>query len=166
MRDDAVARKATKRNRPELTHLAERVPVRGSLPLAPTLAVLAGVDEEGCLLVAVDGEVRPARLCAPGDGAFWRAAASAGAAVLVLAPTRGGDSPIVLGLVRRTIDERHPTPPLPEVLQLEARDALELRCGQSSISLRADGKLCVQGTDVTSRASRSNKLKGGSVQIN
>jgi hypothetical protein len=49
---------------------------------------------------------------------------------------------------------------------IEGRDEVVLRCGQGSITLRADGKIVIKGTQLVSRASDTNKIRGASVQIN
>ena len=49
---------------------------------------------------------------------------------------------------------------------LEAREEIELRCGESSIILKKNGKIVVRGIDIVSRASRTNKVKGAIVAIN
>lgn len=49
---------------------------------------------------------------------------------------------------------------------IEARDELELRCGESVIVLRADGHIELRGRYVTSHATASQRIRGGSVHIN
>ncbi len=49
---------------------------------------------------------------------------------------------------------------------VEAQDELLLRCGEGSIEARRDGKVSVKGRDVLSRATRTNKVRGATVQIN
>ena len=49
---------------------------------------------------------------------------------------------------------------------LEGKKEVALRCGRSEIVLRADGKVLIKGTQVVSRATRTNALKGGTVRIN
>jgi hypothetical protein len=87
--------------------------------------------------------------------------------------------PIILGVIRTTL---YPQTPRPKALLagpkqqyvavdgkkivLDGQEEVVLRCGQSSISLRKDGKIIIKGTDLTSRASRTNKIKGGAVKIN
>jgi hypothetical protein len=48
----------------------------------------------------------------------------------------------------------------------EAEEEIVLRCGKGSITLRKDGKIILKGTELVSRASRTNKIKGASVAIN
>jgi hypothetical protein len=92
-------------------------------------------------------------------------------------------SPVILGTVRdRVVCDRPATEkrnkrrtaksePLQvqvdgEQLVLEAKQQIELRCGESSITLRKDGKILIKGAELVSRASRSNRIKGASVEIN
>jgi uncharacterized protein DUF6484 len=53
-----------------------------------------------------------------------------------------------------------------KTLVLTAKDRIELRCGESTVRLTADGKVLVRGVHVVTRASGQNRIKGGSVQIN
>lgn len=49
---------------------------------------------------------------------------------------------------------------------IEGREEIVLRCGEAAITLRRDGKIVIQGTHLLSRARWTNRIKGGSVQIN
>ena len=49
---------------------------------------------------------------------------------------------------------------------VQATDRLELRCGEASICLRSDGKIKIRGVDVTTRARRTQRIRGGTVLIN
>ncbi len=49
---------------------------------------------------------------------------------------------------------------------LEAADEIVLQCGQGSLTLTADGRIVIKGVDIVSRARRTNKIKGGTVNIN
>jgi hypothetical protein len=87
--------------------------------------------------------------------------------------------PIVIGIVRDTL---YPPAPLEEAtisverprdvvldgrtIALDAKEEIVLRCGKSSITLRKDGKIVVKGTQLVSRSSGSNKIKGATVSIN
>ncbi len=55
---------------------------------------------------------------------------------------------------------------LAQTLKIEAEEKIELRCGKSSITMDKEGKVVIKGANLTSRASRINKIKGGAVQIN
>lgn len=49
---------------------------------------------------------------------------------------------------------------------VEAQTELELRCGDAVILLSEDGSIQIRGAYVTTHASASNRIRGGSVQIN
>lgn len=86
---------------------------------------------------------------------------------------RGGaaDQPMVLGFV---LDARAPEAArLPaeavidgERVVLQAQHEIELRCGDAAIILSADGRIELRGTYITSQASATQRILGGSVNIN
>ena len=49
---------------------------------------------------------------------------------------------------------------------IEAAQELELRCGDACIVLTADGRIQLRGTYITSHASATQRLVGGSVHVN
>jgi len=53
-----------------------------------------------------------------------------------------------------------------ERLVIQGKKEVELRCGKASILLREDGKVVIKGTNLISRSSGSNKVKGASVSLN
>jgi hypothetical protein len=53
-----------------------------------------------------------------------------------------------------------------ETLVLKAKRQIELRCGNSSITLTRAGKVLIKGAYLLSRSSGVHRIKGGSVQIN
>jgi len=55
---------------------------------------------------------------------------------------------------------------VPDDLVIEAKESLTLRVGESAITLRADGKVRIEGKDLVSHARRLNRIKGGAVSIN
>lgn len=85
----------------------------------------------------------------------------------------GGDprKPVVLGRVRGSTDasalsDRAEVTTDGERLVVTAKQGLVLRCGKASITLSADGRIVVRGTQVVSHASGLNRIRGGSVQLN
>ncbi len=57
-------------------------------------------------------------------------------------------------------------PRKPRTINLEADEEITLRCGKASIQLLKDGSLRIRGKEVLSRASGTNRIRGGNVQIN
>ena len=53
-----------------------------------------------------------------------------------------------------------------DIQEVTAEKELLLRCGKSSILLRQDGKIIIRGENILSRARMTNKVKGGSIQLN
>ena len=88
--------------------------------------------------------------------------------------------PIVVGMLRPTRPPRAVEVALPgsamgaakeaildgRRVVLEAQDELVLRCGESSITLRRNGRVVIRGAYVETSARGVNRIKGGSVKIN
>ncbi len=53
-----------------------------------------------------------------------------------------------------------------ESLLIEAEHEIELRCGEAAILLTADGHISLRGKYITSHAHATQRILGGSVQIN
>ena len=53
-----------------------------------------------------------------------------------------------------------------ETLTLSAHKKITLRCGKASIVLNADGTIEIRGTELLSRASGQNAIRGASVSLN
>ena len=90
-------------------------------------------------------------------------------AVLVLVEQVGSrPRGIILGCIGEPARARpgHDDDETPEVLHLQATQELTLRVGDGSITIRADGKILIKGTDLVSHAKRMNRIKGGAVSIN
>jgi hypothetical protein len=54
----------------------------------------------------------------------------------------------------------------PDELLFTATKQITIRCGESSITLTAAGKIILRGKYIVSRSSGVQRIKGGSVQIN
>lgn len=113
-----------------------------------TVVAADGSDEVVTCDVLLSGAAPP--LHAVGDEVLvWRGGADA----------RG----VVLG---RIAAPRAADAAMPAELVIEAGERLTLRCGDGSITMRADGKVLIKGRDLVSHAQRANRIKGGSVAIN
>jgi hypothetical protein len=51
-------------------------------------------------------------------------------------------------------------------LRLVGQDQISLECGRSSLTMRKDGKIVIKGEQIVSRATGTNRIKGGTVAIN
>jgi len=100
---------------------------------------------------------------------------------VLLCPVDGNRSDtIILGVIQTTVvdgelaDSQEPkslaaknsSVQKPKTLDICATNEISIRCGKSTITLRADGTVVVKGNKLISRAARSNKIKGPSVHIN
>jgi hypothetical protein len=142
---------------------------------APVIARVAGVDDRGHLLVQMPaGPARPciarvsASLAGHGrEAAFWK-----GRDVVVVSD--GDGAPVVVDLVEATLapKPRRPASSRNEAVvdgkhvRFDAHDSVVLRCGNASISLMRDGTVQIRGKYISSRASGTNRIWGGSVQMN
>ena len=74
---------------------------------------------------------------------------------------------VIIGrLESAAADERLNGDEPPDTLVLQAKESLTLRVGDGSITIRADGKILIKGTDLVSHAKNVNRIKGGAVAIN
>lgn len=120
----------------------------------------------------------PARTTLQPDAGALRRAALGGAEALLVFEGEHSHAPVVVGLLAPPVE-----PPGADsvagsgVLEAEAvvdgervvctaRHELVLRCGRASIHLLSDGTVRIRGTNVLSRASATNRIRGADVQIN
>ena len=89
-----------------------------------------------------------------------------GDAVLVWWSGRPNDRGVVLGRIGPSVSPVQDDDGVPAEVVVEASDVLVLRVGDGSITLTADGRILIKGTDLVSHASRLNRVKGGAVAIN
>ena len=151
------------------------------------VGTLVGINPEGQPLVyfpgAPDSQVI-ARI-ATHDPAFdGEIEQLRGRSLLLAFESRDARLPLIIGIVRETIGRRAEAPPkvsgLPQAvgtpgepltingrtLVFDGQEEIVFRCGQGSITIRADGSIVIKGTRLLSRASEVNKIRGASVQIN
>ena len=105
-------------------------------------------------------------------------AAKNGQEVLLLFEQNDPNRPIVIALMKTQddnvsieLDARDAQQPKEamvdgETVTIEAKKQLTLKCGKGTIRINKDGKIIVRGTNLFSRSSGPNRIKGASVQIN
>ncbi len=136
---------------------------------------LEGIDDEGRLLFRPEGHRGPALPVAIGlsmsDATLIEAAQQRRRAVVLA--TEGPERTLVLvGLVRDRLRQSSvaragvDAKVDGEVVRLEAKDRIELVCGNASIVLEADGHVTISGTHVVSTSRGANKIKGATVSLN
>jgi hypothetical protein len=149
-----------------------------------TTAVVDDISPDGVARVVLTGEEQPRNAASvlrfPSAAAASEALLGRTVLVLLNRPAQ----PVILGAVaQRLWDERDPDSPAevqaklpggePVAVQLdkrridlEASDEIRLTCGKSSLVMRRDGTVVVRGVTIVSRATQSNKIRGGTVSIN
>lgn len=140
-----------------------------ALPAA-CIGHVVGFDPERGALVDFPGNPggpAPARLLAALDAATLQAAAASRRAAALVFERGDASLPLIVGLVEPT-----PAAGVQEVkvdgkrVVLTGEESVELKCGEASITLQKNGKLVIRGAYVETRAKGTNRIKGGSVQIN
>jgi hypothetical protein len=145
-------------------------------------AKVTGLLQGGMPLVAVEG--RDAALIVRRCLQQFRPAAgqerpvAIGSQVLIACENGDPDQAILIGILESTEvphdDGRAAPEAAPrrsaridgESVILEAESEIVLRCGRGSLTLTADGRIVLKGVEITSRALRQHKIKGGTVNIN
>jgi hypothetical protein len=150
------------------TLVLEQLLTRSSPAAAPALArgLIVGLLESGEIEVVVPPEADTRLRCdfletavnstlrlAPGD------------LVLLMPPAGPGQNGCVLGRIGRYRAPQEAAAPAERVL-LEAGEVLTLRCGDSSVEMRKDGKVLIRGNDVVTRGEHTARIKAGTVEIN
>jgi hypothetical protein len=151
------------------------------LPFA-RIGRIVGVSPEGSPLVEFEGIARgvPAvTMVAAARPTFEQAAERQQQVVLLF---DGGDPlrPIIAGFVaavsqpaagRELLDGT--LPELPDIVMvdgkrvcIEGKDEIVFRCGESSITLRRNGRIVIKGAYVESHSEGTNRIKGGTVEVN
>lgn len=80
--------------------------------------------------------------------------------------------PVVLGMLEPVLRSNTPEPGTMDLVvdgravTIEAEREIELRCGDAAIILSADGRITLRGTYITSHASATQRILGGSVNVN
>lgn len=145
-----------------------QLPTAASPLPAATIGWVAGYDAVRGVLVDFTGnEAGPvaARLLVSLDDKALRAAARGRQAAALLFERGDPSLPLIVGLVQPPAEARAAKVDGKRVV-LTGEEQVELRCGEASIVLTKDGKLVIRGAYVETRARGTNRIKGGSVQIN
>ena len=156
--------------------LAKVAPSNAARRGAPSIAGLVigrlmGLGEEDQVEVHLVGSAKTTR----SRSMVPVTADDVGREVAVALSGPGQQDPLVVGFVQsaaelarsRAAPGRHLEARLDGTrVVLEAEQEIELRCGKSTLLLRADGKIVLRGENLVSSAAGPNRIRGGSVQIN
>lgn len=86
--------------------------------------------------------------------------------VLVWLPPGDSDHGVIVGKIASPAAVAEASGQIPDELVIEARSGLTIKCGDGSITFRADGRILVKGKELVSHAQGRNRIRGGSVAIN
>jgi hypothetical protein len=149
--------------------VATAEPRRATAPGGVTIGFVADLDHDGCPRVIVPGgddvPLRARSLCAV-------QASERGRQCALMYENGDPRQPLILGLLQHPVLSLHS--PSGEVtverngdeLLLQAEAAIELRCGDASLRLSADGRVELRGATVISHATGLNRIRGASIKLN
>lgn len=127
-------------------------------PAAIAFGVVECCEPEGRIAVLIDDATRLS--CDLLHGGIGVPDMSEGDEVLVAWTGGGRDAPrgVVLGRIG-------PGQPQARVT-LQAAESFTVKCGESSLEMRADGQVLLKGDDVVIRAKGTQRIRAGNVAIN
>lgn len=160
-------------------HRSEEI-VTGQFAIHPCIGTLAGTNRQGEILVMVDGEgPYPARMLSGISRDELVRHDQRGRELLLVFDKGDRERPVIVGLMADPLEEllsleiagekkEEPRDLLIDGRQItiEAEDEVVLKCGKGSIQIRKDGKIIIKGTDLLSRSSGPQRIRGASVNIN
>ena len=133
----------------------------------------AAVNRDIIMVECMNLEPRAARLLSGMNRNELLKRENEGREVLVVFANGNPDEPVIIGMLENVLENmvRMETGPVETIVDgervvIQAENEIVLTCGAGSITISKDGKIIVKGTDIVSRASQSNKIKGSSVELN
>lgn len=149
---------------------------------SPVVGWICGYEPERGILVDFPGNVTPgqpipARAAVELSPQLFAQSSAQREQVVLVFEDEDSRLPIILGLVRSTagaLPSPKPAAAAPAVdafldgkrVVLRGQEEIVLRCGKASLTLRRDGTVLLKGVQVVSQATDTNRIRGGSVQIN
>ncbi|RWO43349.1 DUF6484 domain-containing protein [Mesorhizobium sp.] len=129
------------------------------------IGVFLGFDDRGPLVV-FPGNPEEAALTA--HSLTELTSAMIGCEVALLFEGNDPHKPLIVG----KIVTPHKKTAAPEIVsdgkpvKIVAEERIELRCGKATIIMEKDGRITIRGSYVTSHATATNRIRGGSVNLN
>lgn len=127
------------------------------------IGMLLGLDE-GRPLVVFAGN--PSAQAVPARSLVRFGPEDIGAELALLFEDGDPGRPLVIGRIVSPLPQGPTVVRDGEPLRITARERIELRCGKASIIMEADGHITIRGTYLVSHASASNRIRGGSINLN
>jgi hypothetical protein len=129
------------------------------------IGVFLGFGEDGPLVVFPGN---PEETAIASRSLTELSSAAVGAEVALLFQDGDPRRPLIVG---RVVDPAN-TVRAPEIIRdgehmrIRAAKTIELRCGKASLIMESDGHVTIRGTYLVSHASASNRIRGGSINLN
>ena len=147
---------------------------------APCVGYVDGTGRNGEILVHTDKtSPQKARLLANVDRTELIGPDALGREVLLVFDHGDPNRPIIIGFLEHPLEklvslelESEEAKKKKDIaidgkrVTIEAEEEVLLRCGKGSILIRKDGKIVIKGTNILSRSSGPNRVKGASVGLN
>jgi hypothetical protein len=129
----------------------------------PQAGVLVCLNADGCPIVDYSGNE-----LGPVVARTAISAADPGDTVLLVFECGDPTRPIIVGVVRERFEPRclQQVKITAKEILFEGTETVNLCSGESTLTLRKDGRVTLRGKDVVTRASRTNRLRGATVKIN
>jgi hypothetical protein len=132
------------------------------------IGILLGFDGGAPLVVF---SVNPKETALPARSLVELPNEAIGTEVALLFQEGDPEKPLVVGRIVEPVRKAFLAGP-PQVIRdgehviVTAEERIELRCGKARIVMEKDGRITIRGTYVTSHASATNRIRGGSVNLN
>ena len=125
--------------------------------------------EEGAPLVVFPGN--PIDEALPARALCHLSADDAGSEVALLFEDGDRERPLIIGRIVEPVRQDKPGTRANvirdgETVKITAEERIELRVGKSVIIMERDGHITIRGKNLVSHASASNRIRGGSVNLN
>ncbi|WP_054312727.1 DUF6484 domain-containing protein [Mesorhizobium sp. 1M-11] len=130
------------------------------------IGIFLGFDDSGSPLVVFPGN--PEETALPARSLTALTSDMVGSEVALLFQEGNSVMPLIVGRViepaRKAIGPRVVRDG--ERVCIIGGERIELRCGKATIIMEKDGRITIRGTYVTSQASATNRIRGGSIDLN
>ncbi len=122
--------------------------------------------KEGQPLVVFAGNLQPEAI--PARSLVTLPSSAVGCEVALLFEDDARDKPLIIGRIVSPAPADNSATVIRdgETLKVTADERIELRVGKASIIMEKDGHITIRGTYLVSHASASNRLRGGSINLN
>lgn len=128
------------------------------------LARVIAVDEHGGATIRLDSSMPARAVRALAAGRLEADCIGRMAAVMFL----GGDpsQPLIVGMIVQEAVANAAASGVPAKVTIDAAESIELRCGESTLTLQRNGRVVLRAKDISSYASGTQRINGAVVELN